>query len=133
MEHNDFIEKTANLVQKAYDYNLIKRKQGDSKLYDCLDADALKARDIFELGMKLTADGADINYIDMVLSNMINMEKNNTARLYKIMQENAVLHIHDGINSWMLINMLLSFITEKERAEAQSHIKDAGLLELFKM
>ena len=133
MEHKDFLKKTACLIQKAYEFNLKKRKRGDLELYDCLDENALKQRDIFELGLKLVADGTDSDYIVLVLSNMVNMEQNETARRFKTIQKEAVLRIHEGLNSWLLICALLAFIKDDERPGVQSYVQDTAVLEFFRM
>ena len=131
MEQKDFIEKTACLIQKAYEINLKKRKNGGDELSACIDAESLKRRDVFQSGLRLLTVCTDIDYINKILSNMIAMEQNETARRFKTIQKEAVLGIHEEINSLLLVSVLFSFINDDEKQDIESRINDKTLLELL--
>ena len=132
MVEKDFLKKTASLIQKAYKFKK-ERKPGVNALFECLDSEGLKLRDIYEFGMKLYIEGVETNNINSVLSNMISIEQDETARRFKVIQKEAVLSIAEGINSLLLLQVLFSFLTDDEQDEVKKllNINEAAIKELL--
>jgi len=133
MKHPEFIKQTSYVIQRAYNFSNNGRKHGLTELAQDINADGLKRRDIFEFGIRLASDGIDSEYIDKVLSNMIISEQNETVKRLQTIQKEAVLRIQEGINPWMVLNSLFSLLTEDEKKEVKSIIKDESLNDFFTM
>ena len=133
MKQPEFIKQAAHTIQRAYKFSGKGRRQGLPELSQDIDEEGLKRRDIFEFGIRLVSDGVDSEYIGKVLSNMINYEQDETAKRLQTIQKEAVLHIHKGINSWMLLNTLFSFLNDAEQKEVKSIIKDESFKDFLRM
>jgi len=133
MEKLNFAQKTAQIAQRAYELNLKARKQGVTVLSNDIDAEGLKNQDIFEIGIKLAAEGADYKFISRILLNKINMEQDKLLKRIKTIQQTAVLCIHKNYNSWMLFNAVFSNISANEREETKKYLKDNIFTEYFRM
>jgi len=133
MEQKSFTEQVAYIVQRAYGLNLKGKKHGLLELADDIDVDGLKRRDILEFGIRLISDGTDFQYINDVLSNMINTEQDETAKRIKLIQKEAVQRIYEGISSLLLISALFSLLNSDEQNEVQELLKDKSLSEYFSM
>jgi flagellar motor component MotA len=133
MNQKEFAQQTAYIIRRAYEFNKKGRKLGLAELGDYIDAKGLERRDIFELGIRLVLEGADTQYICMILSNMINMEQDGMIRRLKTIQRDAVMCIQEGVNSLLLLNTLFSLITDDELKETQDFLKDEAFTEFFKM
>jgi len=133
MNQKTFAQRTAQVVQRAYDLNIKGRKQGLSGLINNIDTEGLKNRDVFELGIQLLSDGVNPDFINNTLSNMINIEQNEFIRRLKTIQKEAVLRIHEGLNSWLLLHILLSYVSENEKKDIQGLLKDEVFSNFFSM
>ena len=134
MEYKEFITKTATTVKRANDLNKHSRKEGLAELIEAIDAQKLQNRDIFEFGIQLAADGAELEYIDTVLLNLIKTEQDDTARRLKIIKKEAIICIQKGLNSWLLLNSLFALMNNNERKDVQNILKDeTTFAEFFNM
>ena len=127
MEKPDF----AQIAQRAYEFNIKGRKQGFAELADGIDAEKLKNHDIFEIGIKLISEGIGNENINKILTNKISVEQDASLKQLKNIQKEAVLCIQKKYNSWLLINMLFSYINEKEKEEAKKQLKNKVFTEYF--
>jgi len=145
MNNNEFLNQAAYTIKRGLEYNIKGRKQGLAELADDIDAEGLKCRDIFEFGIRLASDGFDSENINSILSNMIDMEypvnpgekklqeQDETARRLKIIQKEAVLKIQEGLNSWLFLCTVFSFLSNKEQEEIKTFLNDDSFTEFFKM
>jgi len=133
MEKLNIAQKTAQIAQRAYELNLKARKEGLSVLENELNAERLKNQDVFEIGIKLAADGADREFINKILINKINMEHDESQKRIKNIQKTAVLCIHENINSWMLFHAIFSHVSINEQEETRKYLKDKVFIEYFQM
>jgi flagellar motor component MotA len=101
--YNEIIEKSMLWSKKA-------RCEGLLALEKMLDVEKYRQRDIMELGMQLVVDGVDSKVIDKILSNIINLEKDNDMKLLKNIQKEAVLGIQEGENPRLLFLLLSSYV-----------------------
>ena len=131
MDRKDFIQQTANAARRAYDFSISSRKQGLMEIEDKIDADALKCGDIFELGIRFTLDGENIEKVDEILTNMISREKDENTRRFKTIQKEAVRCIQGRFNSFTLLNILFSFISDDEKNVARELLADNVFKEYF--
>jgi len=78
-------------------------------LEDETDREKIDDRDVFEYGIRFVIDGTDQEFIDKLLSNIINQEKDENMRTLKIIQKEAVLRIQEGMNPRQLYALLNSY------------------------
>ena len=131
MDCKEFIKQTANVVRRAYDFSIKKRKQGIAELEDDLDTDALKRGDVFELGIRFMLEGAGLECIEGILSGIISREKDEYTRRLKTIQKAAVTCIQENTNSFILLNILFSYIDTDEKKEARGFLTDGAFKEYF--
>jgi len=109
MNRTEFVEKYNNIVGKALESAEKARREGILALEDVLDKEKIDGRDIFEYGLRFFVDGTDRSYIDEILSNIINQEKDEQLRTLMNIQKRAVLCIQAGDNprlTYALLNSL---------------------------
>ncbi|MCL2186536.1 MAG: hypothetical protein FWB86_11920 [Treponema sp.] len=133
MDQKDFTRRTAHLLHRAYELNQKGRKQGLWELESCIDAAGLKNRDIFELGIKLAADGLGAEQIKNILSNLVEQERNETAKRFKTLQMTAAICAQEGTASWILFNIIFSLVDDSDKKEVQKHLKDNVFKDYFEM
>ena len=131
MDRKKFIEQTANVVRKAYQFSIKSRKQDIDDLRD--DAAALIRNDVFELGMRLTLESGDFEFIDGILTGMISREKDETAKRLKTIQKEAVLSIQKSFNSFELLNTLFSYIDDNEKEEIRKLLTEDEFKNYFEL
>ena len=109
MTYEEFVKEYTKIVIRALQCSDKSRREGLLALEDDLDKEKIAARDIFEYGMILAVDGADANFIDKILSNIIKQEKDEYMIVLKTMQKEAVLTIQADINPRCLGFLLNSY------------------------
>ena len=109
MNSVEFNEAYKHIAKRAVTFIEKARREGLLSLEDNLDKAKAKKRDIFEYGMMFAIDGTDSKYIEKILSNIINQEKDNYMIMLKTIQKEAVLAICEGVNPRMLINIINSY------------------------
>ena len=108
MNRGEFVEKYQAIAEKALQSSNRARREGLLALDDTLDQEKIDARDIFEYGMRFVVDGTDGSYVDEVLSNIVNQEKDEHQRTLMNIQKRAVLSIQAGDHTLMLYALLNS-------------------------
>jgi flagellar motor component MotA len=108
MNRTEFVEKYNTIVGEALESDKKARTEGLLALEDALDQEKVNARDIFEYGVRFVVDGTDRSYIDEILSNIINQEKDEQLRTLMNIQKRAVLCIQAGDNPRMIYAFLNS-------------------------
>ena len=108
MNRGEFVEKYQTIAEKALQSSNRARREGLLALDDTLDQEKIDARDIFEYGMRFVVDGTDGSYVDEVLSNIVNQEKDEHQRTLMNIQKRAVLSIQAGDHTLMLYALLNS-------------------------
>ena len=98
MKREEFVKKYTDLVKLLTIRMQKAKKKGLLELEDDLDNKKILSRDIFEYGTMLAINGLDIEFIEEVLSNIVNQEKDDYTRLYKKLQSEAVYCIQQGLN-----------------------------------
>jgi flagellar motor component MotA len=101
-QYNKFFERAISSAEKA-------RREGLLALEDDLDHGEVNQRDIFQYGMSFVVDGVDPFFIDKILSNIIEQEKDEQMQVLKKIQKEAVLMIQQGANPRLLAAVLNSF------------------------
>ena len=131
MDRKEFIKQTANVVRRAHDFSIKNRKHGIAGLEDELDTDALKRGDVFEYGIRFAIEGADLECVERILSGMISRENDEYTRRLKTIQKVAVTCIQGSANSFILLNILFSYIDDDEKKEVRSFLADGAFKEYF--
>jgi flagellar motor component MotA len=102
MTHDEFITEYKDIVIRALAFSEKGRREGLLALEDEFDQEKSDNRDIFQYGLRFVIDGVDKEFIEKVLSNIINQEQDEDMRILKNIQKEAVLMVQEGINSRLL-------------------------------
>jgi len=123
MNRKEFVEKYAQIVCLAAQFNEIARREGLLSLEDKLeDMPADGDRDIFKYGIRFVVDGIDSSYINKIMTNLVNQEKDEEKRVLKTIQKEAVLLIQEGCNVNLMMATLNSY-TDISLAENETLLK----------
>jgi len=109
MNRDEFVSKYKEIVVRALKFSEKARREGLLALENETDQEKINDRDIFEYGIRFVIDGTDQGLIDKILSNLVNQEKEQNARILKSMQKEAVLSIQSGMNPGILYALLNSY------------------------
>ncbi len=110
MNRKEFEEKYAQIVGLAAQFNEIARREGLLALEDKFeDMPADDDRDIFKYGIRFVVDGIDSTYINKIMTNLVNQEKDEEMRVLKTIQKEAVLLIQEGCNVNLMMAILNSY------------------------
>jgi flagellar motor component MotA len=110
MNKTEFEKEYFEIFERALLLAETARRQGILALEDIIDMDKYKQRDILEYGIKFVVDGCDREYLDKILSNIINLETDNDKKILKTIQKETVLGIQDGMNHRLLVLLLNSYV-----------------------
>ena len=100
-QYHDIVERAQYCLEKA-------RREGLLALDEELDHEKIDERDIFEYGLRFVIDGISREFVDMILSNIIDQEKDEQSKKLKTIQKEAVLIIQRGLNPSILLAALNS-------------------------
>ena len=129
MNRNEFVEKYVEFMKCALDRAQQARREGILTLENGLDKDKVSERDIFEYGMRFAVDGIDPLIIDQILTNIVAQEKDEYARLLKVIQAAAVLEIQQGSHPQILFYKLNSYTDMSLKDDpAAAELSKRGLL-----
>jgi len=131
MERKEFVEQAAHIVRRAMAFSDKARREGLLALDDEIDVDGLRRRDIFELGIRLVVDGTDFKCIDKILSNMLDLERDELTKGLKTIQKEAALLIQDGMNTRLLLYTLFSYLGNDEMDEVLGLLNDPDISQEF--
>jgi len=81
-------------------------------LKEHLDHDAIAARDVLEYGLLLVIDGLGYEYIEGILSNLIELETDPVQKNLALAKKAAVLSIYNGDNCRILLVKLCAYFDE---------------------
>ena len=109
MNRTEFVEQYNAIVGKALKSAKKARREGLLALEEVLEKEKIEGRDIFDYGLRFVIDGTEASYIDEILSNIINQEKDEQLRTLMIIQKRAVLSIQAADNLRPLYPLLNSF------------------------
>ena len=109
MDRAEFVEQYTEIVKRA----LYCAEKARRESWLALDAEIINekadGRDIFEYGLRFVTDGVAREFINIILSNLVEQEKDGQKRTLKNIQKEAVLLIQEGINPELLYLILNSF------------------------
>jgi len=130
-EEEDFIERLAHIVQRAYQFSQKARRKGLLAMEDEIDAEKVKQRDIFEYGIRFAIDGTDAEIINEILSDLIDLERDEKARKLKIIQKEAVLGIQRGDYFSVSLHSFMSYIDNSEFESLQKALLNTNIFKGF--
>jgi flagellar motor component MotA len=110
MKRSEFEKAYLAIVKLADEWSKHSRDKGILSLEEMIDYERANQRDIFHFGMRFVVDGTDTSFIDKLLSNIINQEKDVDIKLLKNIQKEAVLGIQEGINRRGIVQILNSYV-----------------------
>jgi hypothetical protein len=114
MIYKDFITEYMAIVTRTVNIAKKVQREGLLALEDEIDHVKLDQRDIFEHGLLLVTDEANREFIDKVLSNIINLEKDEERKILKTIQKEAVLGIQERLDLKLLFFLLSSYVSIEE-------------------
>jgi flagellar motor component MotA len=85
------------------------RREGYLALDKYLDLDGIAAKDIFEYGLPLIADGWEIEEIDRILTMLIAHETNPVRKNLALAKKDAVKMLYEGDNPRLILMTLLAY------------------------
>ena len=109
-----FTAYAASIAHRAYKFSDKSGKDGLKSLKEKIDLSKAAERDIFEYGMLFAIEETDAYDINLILSNLINLEPNEEIKRLKTMQKRAVLGICNNENPQALFHVLLSYVNDEE-------------------
>jgi flagellar motor component MotA len=120
MNEKDFIAEYNALFERSIIFSTISYSMGLVSLENIVDKKKYNQRDIFEYGIRLVLDGRPPEFIDKILSNIINLETEKERKILKNIQKDVVLSMQQGIAPeqimWIMnsyVNIELDKATEK--------------------
>jgi len=122
MNRAEFVRRYFEIVEHALHFSEKARREGLLALEEESDQEKINDRDIFEFGMRFVVDGTDSELIEKILSNIVAQEKDESLRLLKTIQKEAVLKIQTGLNPRLLIFLLNSYTDIPLNEERQKAI-----------
>ena len=112
MNYKEFKESYEETIKIALSFSEKSRREGlislEEELYDLKDI-IYKKRDVFLYGLRLAIDGIDYKYLEQILSNLVNQEKDEYTRLLKTIKKEAVLSIRRADNPRVMVLLLNSY------------------------
>jgi flagellar motor component MotA len=119
--YNAILKRALSISDKA-------RKEGIIAIADDVDKEKYLKRDIFELGIKLVADGTAGEIISGVLTNIIEQETDKEKKLLAIVKREAVYAIFSGYDS-RITGLMLNSLVNIGIEEAMKAYADAAVPE----
>jgi hypothetical protein len=110
MDNNDFVKEYTDLVERGF--LLIEKATSDGilSIEEMIDEEKFVQRDVFEYGLKLICEGLDYEFINMVLTNIVELEADEKKKLFKKIQKEAALAILVGSHKKEFLIILNSFV-----------------------
>jgi flagellar motor component MotA len=117
MKREEFEKAYLAIAKEAIELSYFAKYNGILPLEDRIDEEKYEQRDIFHFGMRVVVDGTDQTFLDKILTNIVNQEKDEDEKTLKIVQKEAVLGIQDGDNPRVFAAKLGSYV-DNELAKA---------------
>ena len=138
-KESKFAEYAARIIRRAWDFYgkarresaLKSQSEGILALEGDIDLEGIRCRDVFEYGIRLAVDGIDPANIDLILSNLVDRERNEVAKRLKTMQREAVSGIAKGENPRLAFYRMSSCLNDGELEKAKGLLADAGIIAGF--
>ena len=108
MNHNEFVKSYCEIAKRALILAKKAMKNGLLSLEYEIDNEKADERDILEYGLRFVIIGTDWEWIDKLLSNIIQQEKDEYLRMLKNIQKKAVLSMYEGWNPRIMYTHLNS-------------------------
>ena len=110
MNEKDFMAEYNAIFERSIIFSAISRCMGLVSLEKILNKDRYNQRDIFEYGMRLALNGRPSEFIDKILSNIINLETEKDKKILKNIQKDVVLSIQQGITTEEIMWIMNSYV-----------------------
>ena len=119
LNRNEYIQKTAQFIIRAYTASEKARMEGLLALEDDIDNTLVLERDIFEYGMRLVIDGTDEEIVEKILNNIIAHYSEPLEIILKNIQKETVIYIQKGFGAGMMLAYIASFINNADLLEIE--------------
>jgi hypothetical protein len=116
MTKGEFEQQYKEIVKRTLDVVEFVRKKSLLELETIINWKKLRQRDVLEYGLIMACDGADPEFIDKILTNIVNLETDGYFKRLKNIQKESALSIQKGLNLnsiLMLLNSHTAFDVEK--------------------
>jgi len=102
-EYEEIVKRILNLAEKA-------KNEGFLSLEEMIDKDKYHQREIIDLGLRLVIDGTDSQFINKILTNIVNLETDTDRKILKTIEKEGILGIQEGLNRRLLLILLNSYV-----------------------
>ena len=109
MNRDEFIKGYFEFKKSALAVAAKARREGILGLGSVIDGEKADERGIFHYGLRFAVDGVAYEIIEKILSNIIEQEKDDYSHRFKIIQKEAVMAVHAGLNPQILRYILNSY------------------------
>jgi flagellar motor component MotA len=109
MTRDEFIKQYTVFAPHAIRMAIKARKESLLDLENCLNDEKINNRDIFEYGLRFVVDGIYGEFLNNLLTNIVDQEKDEYTRLFKLIQKEAVLRIQEGSNGRIIAHFMNSY------------------------
>ena len=109
MSNDEYVKALRAIFERAVSIHQMARREGLLAVEGSIDTEKVNKRDIYEYGLSFVIDGIDTEFIDKILSNIIDREKDDTVKTLKTIQKEAVLSIQRGDNTRILLAIMNSY------------------------
>jgi flagellar motor component MotA len=110
MERKEFEKAYDAIVNKALFCTEKVRRKGCIALEEEIDLEKCRKREIMEYGLSFVIEGCGEEFINKILTNIINQEVENDKKILMNIQKEAVLSIATGMHPMYLISLLNSYV-----------------------
>ena len=108
MNYDEFVKSYYEIAKRALILAKKAMKNGLLSLEDEIDKEKADDRDILEYGLRFVIIGTDWEWIDKLLSNIIQQEKDEYLLMLKNIQKKTVFSIYEGWNPRIMYTHLNS-------------------------
>ena len=121
MYNTEFKEKYKSILRKALVFSEKAQREGLLSLEDVLED--LQEGSMFKIGLRMIVNGDDCRIVDKILTNMVSFETDNSEKILKNMQKEAVLSIQNKDPPYELM-LLLSSLANFEIEDTKNIFDD---------
>ena len=110
MSNNEFVKNYDEIVKRILTLAEKAKNEGFLSLEEMINKDKYHQREIIDLGIRLVIDGTDSQFINKILTNIVNLETDTDRKILKTIEKEGILGIQEGLNRRLLLLLLNSYV-----------------------
>ena len=132
MNNSVFIQECKFLINKLIEISEKSRIEGILSLEEDIDHDKFLQGNILDVGLRLFTDGVECEFIEKILTNLINNETDEEKKFYGKIVKNGIIAIQKGSNipngiNIPLLKLLLNSYANIDVIETLQYYKDNSI------